>query len=269
MSRAHENFAVTRSAKAAWKSVAWAQLGQPPIEDYGIIGDCRTAALVSRDGAIEWLCLPDYASPSIFAHILSPGRGGRFSIQPRAAFVSTRRYLDLTPVLETTFETESGSARLIDLMPISDGVQSLQPMREVLRIIEGVAGRIDVEIAIDLRPDYARAQPRLQHGGRGSWWCRWSNEILALASDVQLQPRAGVLHGSIRIRAGDRIRLSLGYVKGDVGVLPVLGRAADDRLGRTLEWWQSWAAACRYEGPYKQAGVGSAPPPQALPFAPS
>src|SRR5919108_2312077 len=111
MSRAHENFAVTRSAQAAWGSVVSAQLRQPPIEDYGIIGDCRTAALVSRDGAIEWLCLPDYASPSIFAYILSPGRGGRFSIRPREAFISTRRYLGLSPVVETTFETGSGCAR--------------------------------------------------------------------------------------------------------------------------------------------------------------
>src|SRR5919197_19971 len=103
-----------------------ARLRQPPIEDYGIIGDCRTAALVSRDGAIEWLCLPDYASPSIFAHILSPGRGGSFSIQPREAFLSTRKYRDLGAVLETTFETATGSARLIDLMPVVDGAQSLQ-----------------------------------------------------------------------------------------------------------------------------------------------
>jgi GH15 family glucan-1,4-alpha-glucosidase len=241
---------------------------QQRIEDYGIIGDCRTAALVSRDGAIGWLCLPDYASPSIFAYLLSPGRGGRFSIRPRAAFVSTRRYVDCTPVLETTFETESGSARVTDLMPVLDGVRSLQPMREVLRIVEGMAGEIDVDITIDLRPDYARARPRLQKGGGGgSWWYRWSNEILALASDVELERRAGVLHGSIRIRAGDRVRFSLGYVKDDIGVLPVLGRAADDRLRRTLEWWQSWAAACRYRGPYKQAVVRSALTLKLLTFA--
>jgi GH15 family glucan-1,4-alpha-glucosidase len=244
--------------QAGWNSQPATRLRQPPIEDYGVIGDCRTAALVSRDGAIDWLCLPDYASPSIFAHILSPGRGGRFSIRPREAFVSTRRYLDFSPVLETTFETESGAARLIDLMPVVDGVQSLQPMREALRIIEGISGHIELDVAIDVRPDYARAQPRLQQGGRGSWCYRWSNEILILASDVELERRAGVLHGSIRIRAGDRIRLSLGYVKNDIGVLPVLGRAADGRLADTLNWWQSWAAACRYDGPYRQAVVRSA-----------
>jgi GH15 family glucan-1,4-alpha-glucosidase len=231
---------------------------QPPIADYAIIGDCRTAALISRDGAIDWLCLPNYASPSIFAHILSPGRGGRFSIQPREAFVSRRKYRDLSPVLETTFETRSGSARLTDLLPVIDGAQSLEPMREVLRIIEGVSGQVDLEIVIDPRPDYARTQPRLEHGACGSWYYRWSNEILIVAGDIELEHRAGGLHGAIRVDAGDRLYLSLGYVKSDVGVRPVLGQAADDRLRHTLDWWRGWVGGCRYAGPYRQAVLRSA-----------
>jgi GH15 family glucan-1,4-alpha-glucosidase len=161
--------------------------------------------------------------------------------------------------LETTFQTRAGSARLIDLMPVVDGVQSLQPMREVLRIIEATSGQIELEVAIDLRPDYARAEPRLEQAGRDHWCWRWSNEVLILASDVTLERRrAGMLYGSLLLRAGHRVCLSLGYVKNDIGVLPVLGRAADERLGRTLDWWQSWAAGCRYEGRYKQAVVRSA-----------
>ena len=240
---------------------------QPPIEDYGIIGDCRTAALISRDGAIEWLCLPDYASPSVFAHILSPGRGGSFSIRPREAFVSTRKYRDLSAVLETTFETATGSARLTDLLPVVDGAQSLQPMREILRIIKGVSGEIDLEISVDPQPDYARVQPRLERCARGAWCYRWSNEVLILASDIELERAAGVLRGSIRLRAGDRIHLSLGYVKSDIGVLPALGQAADDRLSRTLNWWRSWIDGCRYEGPYKQAVLRSALTLKLLSFA--
>src|ERR671924_322498 len=123
MSSADEIRAVSGLHQAVWNSQASARLRQPPIKDYGVIGDCRTAALVSRDGAIEWLCLPDYASPSIFAHVLNPGRGGSFSIQPREAFVSTRKYRDLSTVLETTFETATGSARLTDLCVV-DGAQS-------------------------------------------------------------------------------------------------------------------------------------------------
>src|SRR5262249_51843630 len=244
--------------QVAQTSPASAYVPQPPIADYAIIGDCRTAALISRDGAIDWLCLPNYASPSIFAHILSPGRGGRFSIQPREAFVSKRKYRDLSPVLEKIFETRSGTARLTDLLPVIDGAQSLEPMREILRIIEGVSGQVDLEIVIDPRPDYARTQPRLERGPRGTWYYRWSNEILIVASDIELERRAGVLHGAIRVDAGDRLHLSLGYVKSDVGMLPVLGQAADDRLRRTLDWWQSWVGGCRYGGPYRQAVLRSA-----------
>src|SRR5262249_4822738 len=203
------------------------------------------------------LCLPNYASSSIFAHILSPGRGGRFSIQPRAAFVSKHKYRDLSPVLETIFETRSGTARLTDLLPVIDGAQSLEPMREILRIIEGVSGKVDLEIVIDQRPDYARTQPRLERGPRGTWYYRWSNEILIVASDIELERRAGVLHGAIRVDAGDRLHLSLGYVESDVGMLPVLGQAADDRLRRTLDWWRSWVGSCRYGGPYRQAVLPS------------
>jgi GH15 family glucan-1,4-alpha-glucosidase len=123
---------LTMPRRTAPISAPSAQLPQSPIEDYAVVGDCRTAALISRDGAIDWLCLPNYASPSVFAHILSPGRGGRFSIQPREAFVSRRKYRDLSPVLETTFETRSGSARLTDLLPVIDGAQSLEPMREIM-----------------------------------------------------------------------------------------------------------------------------------------
>ena len=154
------------SARAQKRSAPTPHTEQLPIEDYAIIGDCRTAALISRDGNIAWLCLPDYDSPSIFAHILSPTRGGLFSIRPLQSFRSKRRYLGITTVLETTFETESGSARVIDFFPVTDGVRSLQPMRELQRTIEGVCGALDLEIRIDPQPDYGRAKPRIGHRRR-------------------------------------------------------------------------------------------------------
>src|SRR3954468_23865377 len=90
----------------------------PEIGDYAIVGDCRTAALVSRDGSIDWLCLPHFSGPSVFAALLDQERGGRFRIRPTDRFRSTRRYFGTTGVLETTFETASGSVRLLDLMPV-------------------------------------------------------------------------------------------------------------------------------------------------------
>src|SRR5215208_480953 len=90
----------------------------PAIEDYGIIGDCRTAALISRAGSIGWLCLPDFSSPSVFAQILDRRIAGQFTIKPHGAFKTTRRYADKTPVLETTFEGQQGAVRLTDVVPV-------------------------------------------------------------------------------------------------------------------------------------------------------
>ncbi len=229
-----------------------------PIEDYGIIGDCRTAALISREGTIGWLCLPDFSSPSVFAEIVDRWAGGVFLIRPREVFTVERRYIDETPVLETTFKTARGAVRIIDTVAVVDGVETLQPMREILRLIEGLSGEIELEIRIDPRPNYGRTKPHIKHHGPLGWCFSWSNELLMVRSDIDLQQMGDALHAFVRIPAGARICLSLPYVKGDLGVLPPLGRDADERLERTLEWWQSWANGCSYDGPYKQAVLRSA-----------
>jgi GH15 family glucan-1,4-alpha-glucosidase len=144
------------------------ETGQSPIEDYGFIGDCRTAALVSREGSIDWLCLPNFDSPAIFARLLDPA-GGCFSVRPRDPFTSKRRYLDGTCVLETTFEARGGQVRIFDLMPILNDSNGLSPMREVLRIIEGVSGEVELTLSIDPRPGYGGTRPRLRGGGRLGW----------------------------------------------------------------------------------------------------
>src|SRR5437870_1914848 len=126
--------------------------GDPPamsrIDDYAIIGDCRSAALVSRDGSIDWLCWPRFDSPSIFARIIDYQKGGYFSIRPKGDFKSSRRYLEATNVLETTFDTSRGTAKLIDLMPAmyeEEKRRSLTPFREILRRVECVKGEVPME----------------------------------------------------------------------------------------------------------------------------
>ena len=117
------------------------------IGDYAVIGDCRTAALISRSGSIDWLCLPHFSGPSAFAALLDQERGGRFVIRPAQEFRCRRRYIPGTAVLETTFQTAAGTARLTDPMPIAVTDGALQPRREVLRILEGLEG----EVAFDVR----------------------------------------------------------------------------------------------------------------------
>lgn len=236
--------------------------GDVPVEagigDYALIGDCRTAALVSTRGSIDWLCLPDFSSPSVFAKIIDPERGGCFAICPRETFVAKRRYIPDTAVLETTFETSTGTARLIDCLPVVDGVHPMGPMREVLRIIEGVSGEVEFAVAINARPGYGRSRPRVDNRGSMGWCWTWSNEILVLRSDVDLEPDQAGLAGIVTLRAGERRYASLSFTKADPAVLPLLGSAADDRLARTLAWWKGWAGRCAYHGPHREMVVRSA-----------
>ena len=139
-----------------------------PIDDYAVIGDCRSAALVSCEGSIDWLCWPRFDSPSIFAALLDSDHGGRFQIQPSGDFRSERRYLPETNVLETTFRTDTGAVALRDLMPVAseeDKHAALTAEHEILREIEGLEGTVELAITYAPRPNYARDRAHLERRG--------------------------------------------------------------------------------------------------------
>jgi len=187
---ADSNGAVTPSASGMHLALADDFASYPPIADYAIVGDCRTVALISRQGSVDWLCLPAISGASVFAALLDRRRGGRFALRPTAPFRTERRYLDCTNVLETTFITASGRVRVIDLMTLNGAMGGgLEAERELLRIAEGVEGEVELEALYDPRPDYARGRPRLVHRGAVlGWGFQHQGEAFRLLAEMDLHP---------------------------------------------------------------------------------
>jgi GH15 family glucan-1,4-alpha-glucosidase len=246
----------------------------PPIEDYALIGDCRSAGLVSKDGSLDWLCLPRFDSPAVFAALLDAREGGRFRIRPVGEYSSERRYLPDTNVLETTFRCPGGTFVLRDLMSVSseeDKRASLTPEHEVLREVEGLDGEVEVEILYDPRPDYGLSRPLLERQWDHGLRCEVGAAVLILRSELALEPRgdgrgAG---GVIRIQPGERRYFSLTYSREAPEVIAPLGGAARERIERTAQWWRGWANRCTYGGPYRDAVVRSALALKLMTYAPS
>jgi GH15 family glucan-1,4-alpha-glucosidase len=243
------------------------QNGYARIEDYAAIGDGRTAALVARDGAVDWLCLPNFDSPSVCAAILDPERGGTFELCPADPFEATRRYVPRTNVLETTFTTATGSVRVLDAMTVSD--HGLEPLRELARAIEGQSGRVRMRWRFTPRFEYGAGMPR----------CGWRNGIpvatcgqkaVALATWDAGQPgwEGASIAGAFEVAEGRRAICSLAAADSEPLVLP--GReAVEQRMADTIAFWQSWTERRGYDGRWREAVLRSALVLKMMIFAPS
>ena len=184
-----------------------------PIADYAAIGCTRSVALVSRGGSIDWLCWPRFDSPSIFGRLLDIEKGGCFAIHPAIEHESRRQYLDGTNVIETTFTTKSGTAKLLDLMPVmteEEKRSTLTPFRQLLRRIEVIDGEMPIEVLYAPRPDYARITPRLQQRG-DSIHCGWGARVLNLRSDANFEIDDGTAVARFTLKAGESRTFALGY----------------------------------------------------------
>jgi len=241
--------------------------GYAPIEDYAAIGDGRTVALVARDGSIDWLCLPNIDSPSTFAAILDADRGGTFELQPVEPFVTTRRYVPDTNLLETTFRTASGEARVVDALTLPGA--HLEPMRELARAVEGVSGRIQFRWRVAPRFDYGARVPRfVRRGGvpvaadgrDALGICHWTGGTMDVLGDS--------VEGTFTVGPADRALLALIFAMAEPLVLPARSEV-DGRLAETARFWRGWAADRRCAGPWADAVRRSALALKLLIFAPS
>jgi GH15 family glucan-1,4-alpha-glucosidase len=214
-----------------------------PIEDYALIGDCHTAALISKDGSIDWLCWPRFDSPACFTALLGSPDNGRWRIAPAEPPVRmARQYLPGTMILETLFETNTGSVALIDFMAVEKD--------SVVRIIEGRTGSVEMRFDLSLRFEYGSAVPwvtRLNHGS-GIRAIAGPDQVV-LQSDVKLHGRAMTTVAAFTAEAGQRTRFVLSHAASHMP-LPVPPKA-DDALNDTNAAWRSWTGRGTYRGRYQ------------------
>jgi GH15 family glucan-1,4-alpha-glucosidase len=242
--------------------------GYAPIRDYAVIGDGRTCALVARDGAIDWLPLPNIDSPSVLAAVVDAERGGSFELRPDEAFESEHRYRNDSNVLETTFRTASGAVRVTDALVLADDAR-LAPMRELVRSVDVLAGSVRMRWRFTPRFDYARRQAETT--------LRYGRFIASCGADaVTLGPwnagettlADGDASGTLELEAGQTALFDLAATHGEPVVFPSRDDA-ERRLELTSRFWTEWVARADYDGPWRSAVVRSALALKLLCFAPS
>jgi GH15 family glucan-1,4-alpha-glucosidase len=245
----------------------------PRIYDYAMIGDSRSAALVSRDGSIDWLCWPRFDGPALFAAILDAEAGGHFRIGPAVPARSTRAYLDDSNVLATTFESPAGAFRVVDFMPAfseDHKRRALVAEHEIVRVVEGLSGESLVDVSFQPRPDYAQRNIRLKDGGGLGIRIERGSEIYTFRADVALQVRDPFsVTSQFRLLAGERRVFSLSYDAHGPAVLPPLGAHSLAVLAQTLDFWTGFARRATYAGPYRAEVIRSLLAVKLLSFAPS
>ncbi|WEH19005.1 glycoside hydrolase family 15 protein [Streptomyces sp. VNUA24] len=235
----------------------------PRIEDYALIGDHQTAALVNRHGSIDWLCLPRFDSAACFAALLGDRENGHWTLAPRGGGTCARRaYRHDSLVLDTEWETEDGAVRVTDLMPQRDRSP------DVVRIVEGLSGRVTMRSTVRLRFDYGSAVPwmrrsdghRVAVAGPDSVWLRSEPGVRSWSED-----RA--TYAEFTVEPGEKVAFVLTWHPSH----EPRPRLVDpyDALETSLHDWRAWAARCRYDGPHRDLVVRSLITLKALTYAPT
>ena len=234
------------------------------IEDYALIGDCQTAALVGRDGSIDWLCFPRFDSPACFAALLGSPEHGRWQIAPAEPIRSVRRrYRPGTLILETEFETDSGAVTLIDFMPPrTDGP-------DLVRIVQGVRGEVRMRLDLVVRFDYGWVVPWVRRlpDERGGIRCTAGPDTLYCRTPVPLHGEGLHTVGDFTVKQGQRVPFKLSWSPTNEPEPPE--RVSEVMLRGTESWWKQWSSRCTYQGEWREEVLRPLITLKALTFAPT
>ena len=215
------------------------------IEDYALIGDCETAALVAKDGSIDWLCLPRFDSPACFAALLGSAENGRWQLAPVKKARVIRQYLPHTLILETEFQTPDGAVKVIDFMPR----RAKQP--KIVRIVKGVRGNVRMHMDLVMRFDFGLTIPWVTQERHGTLIAIAGPNRLILNATVPLRGEGWHTIADFNVRGGQTVSFELTYT-GSIDLLPSKGNAQRE-LRRTEKWWRSWISRCKYKGAFSGA----------------
>ena len=220
-----------------------------PIGDYAVVGDLRTAALIGRNGSLDWWCAPRFDSPSIFGALLDAERGGRWQIVPQGGWTSEQRYLPASNVLVTTFHVEGGVVAVTDFMPVGP---AREQGSEIHRRVACTRGSARLDVSFVPRFDYAARVPMLARRRHGVIASNGEDQVVTLAAplDVTWQVGYGAATATLSLAMGDAVWLVLRH--DDDEVHPVGQYASERKLDATAQWWDAWLAQLTYRGPFRQ-----------------
>ena len=246
------------------------------ISDYALIGNTRGAALVGKNGSIDWCCLPEFDSPAVFSLLLGRN-GGFFAISPQGDFRSSQAYMRYTNVVVTTFETKEGVVRLSDafcVMEEDEKKSILFPDHEILRIVEGVTGSIRFKLEFVPRLFYGKLIPKIIYRGKLGVHFGWNEHICILNSTlepdcIEILQKDGRVSAIFDVAAGKRLIFSLAYSSQSPAIIPELKLTGVERMNRTIAFWKTWIGRCTYGGRYLDSVQRSALTLKLLSHAPS
>lgn len=231
------------------------------IEDYALIGDCHTAALVGRDGSIDWLCVPRFDSGACFAAMLGGPEHGRWLLAPQGEVTrASRKYRDGTLILETEFETADGTVAVIDFMP----PRTESP--DLVRIVEGRKGRVPMRMELVIRFDYGSVVPWVRRVERGITAIA-GPDMLALRTSVELKGAGLSTVSEFTVAEGQKVPFDLTWYPSTRARPSEID--ADDALRQTQRWWRDWSGKCKSEGDWCEAVRRSLITLKALTYAPT